>query len=384
MIVVPEASSLGGPAFGVVCLPGLLHTNPYQRLLYDSLESEGFVLTEDVRLKVGSLVRGRRRARILHFHWPELQYRQFAGPQLLRGPLAAARLAVVAGRLAIARILGFRVVWTVHQVYPHERSTPLVDRVAARLLAVTASRLIVHDEATRTTLGAELGPRAARKVRVIPHGSYVDVYPAGRPRADARAALALDEQTFVFLSFGHIRAYKGIDLLLAAFAEVREPAVALIVAGMVHDATAEQSLREAAAADPRIRLELGFVPDDAVGDLFAAADVAVVSRPDGGTSGSLVLALSQGLPVVAAETAAYGELVGAAGWLFTPDDEHALTAALEAAAAGREAVCRERASAADPGRVTAWPAVAAATAAVFREALAANARAPSAAVRETT
>jgi glycosyltransferase involved in cell wall biosynthesis len=60
----------------------------------------------------------------------------------------------------------------------------------------------------------------------------------------------------------------------------------------------------------------------------------VLPRGDGGTSGSLVLALTLGVPVVAADAPSYRELVGegAAGWLFRPGDAASLASALERAA----------------------------------------------------
>jgi len=81
-------------------------------------------------------------------------------------------------------------------------------------------------------------------------------------------------------------------------------------------------LDEAAERDCRIRFLPRFVRDERVANFFAAADVAVVPRRDGGTSGSLILALSFGVPVVAADRATYRELMadGEAGWLFEPGD----------------------------------------------------------------
>jgi beta-1,4-mannosyltransferase len=371
VIGVPEESSPASSEVGVACLPGLLDTNPYQRLLYRSLASEGVLLRSGLRLEVRSLLRRRGDVRVLHFHWPELHYRQFGGPRVARGPLSALRLAIFAARLATARLLGFRVVWTVHQLAPHEQVTPRVDRLAARLLARRAARLIVHDEATLTAIERELGPEARDKTRVIPHGSYAGVYPASRSRDDARAGIGINDNRFTVLSFGHIRAYKAIDLLLEAFARVERTEIALVIAGMTHDDAAEQALRRAAAADLRIRLILGFIPDEAVGDLFAAADAAVLARPDGGTSGSLVLALSQRLPVIASSSPAYRELVGENGWLFAPGDSRSLAAALETAAAQHPA----RPPVPSDGLVPSWPAVAAATADVFREALGSRERA---------
>ena len=77
--------------------------------------------------------------------------------------------------------------------------------------------------------------------------------------------------------------------------------VALIIAGLPHNAKIGQQLRAAAAADPRIRVRLELIPPADVPDLFAAADVAVLPRDDGGTSGALILALDMGVPVIAAK-----------------------------------------------------------------------------------
>ena len=79
---------------------------------------------------------------------------------------------------------------------------------------------------------------------------------------------------------------------------------------------------------------LGFVPERSVRELFEGCDAAVLGRSDGGTSGSLVLALSMGLPAVVPDRDAYRELVdgGRAGWLFEPGDAASLSSALSAAA----------------------------------------------------
>src|SRR5207302_523112 len=85
------------------------------------------------------------------------------------------------------------------------------------------------------------------------------------------------------------------------------------------------------ARDVLRRLPGGPVPDDRVSGLHEACDVAVLPRSDGGTSGALVLALSLGLPVVAAAVPAYEELTrrGELGWHFAPGDAASLRAAIE-------------------------------------------------------
>ena len=169
----------------------------------------------------------------------------------------------------------------------------------------------------------------------MPHGSYIGVYPQGRSRSEARSELGLPQDSFVFLCFGELREYKEIDLLLAAFASVSLPDARLLIAGNAKDPSVGLDVSAASATDSRILTMLGFVPENQIFELFHACDAAVLARGDGGTSGSLILALSMGLPVVAADLPTVRELThdGEAGWLFQPHDASSLRAALDRAGA---------------------------------------------------
>jgi glycosyltransferase involved in cell wall biosynthesis len=331
---------------GIASFPPVIPQNPYQRLLYEHLAAHGFVIADGARLKLGWLLGNRGRVQVLHVHWPQSLYRHDDGPEALRGPLSWCRLALLKVRLRSARALGYRIVWTVHQVVPHESARPLLDRAAARALASASDLLLAHDRATVETIRSELGDRA-RRVAVVPHGSFVDVYPDGRSRSAVRAELGIHRDAFVFLCFGHVRAYKEVDVLLDAFRRTAAADAVLVVAGLVLDPAAAAQVQAAAAADPRIVPLLEFVPDERVAELFGACDAAVLPRGDGGTSGALILALSLGLPAVAADTPVYRELVddGAAGWLFRPRDTESLRATLERVAGDREAARRKAAAA---------------------------------------
>src|SRR5438067_3515671 len=84
-------------------------TNPYQQLLYESLREVGFHLAPAARLRFRWLWKSRRTVGCLHFHWltPYYHHETSIG-RLGRVPLLAARLVV-------ARVLGYRIVWTVHE-----------------------------------------------------------------------------------------------------------------------------------------------------------------------------------------------------------------------------------------------------------------------------
>lgn len=137
----------------------------------------------------------------------------------------------------------------------------------------------------------------------------------------------------VMLFFGRLRGYKGVDDLLSAFALTAIDGT-LIVAGAPEGSETEERIRRTAAADERVRLLLDFIDAERVPTLFAAADVVVLPFRDVTHSGSVMLALSLGRPVLVPDTPVMRELqevVGAA-WVITyrgslgPDD---LTPALE-------------------------------------------------------
>ncbi len=317
---------------GVAAFP-LIDENPYQRLLYAALSECGLELVPGAHFRLRWLLRARHRVRVLHFHWPQNYYRWWRRPAALGRALSWLKLGLHTARLAGARLAGYRLVWTVHEVFPHERAPGSLDRVAARILARLSHVLIAHDEGTKQLVARELG-RVANKVQVIPHGSYIGVYPPGRDRELVRAELGIAPDAFAFLCFGHVRAYKEVAQLLESFAAAELRRAVLVVAGLPLHAETAATVRTAAERDPRIVTELEFIPTSRVAELFDACDAFVLTRTDGGTSGALILSLSLGLPVVAADRPDYAELIdaGRGGWLFSPGAPGGLATALEEAA----------------------------------------------------
>jgi glycosyltransferase involved in cell wall biosynthesis len=344
--------------------------NPYQRLLYDELARVGFEIVTDSRFDLAWLVAARRRVDGIHFHWPQGLYAYGRRPQALAPALSWATLGSFAARLTIARLLGYRLVWTIHEVFPHEgrRVSQRVDRLAGRLLARACHVVLTHDEAT-ASIAEELLGRPRNAIEIVPHPSYASVYPEGRDREEVRAELGIPRGATVLLCFGSLSSYKGVESLLRAFGDVRSPTARLVLAGWVRDEAVADVVSEAARADPRIVSLPTFVPEGRVAELFRASDVAVLPRTDGGTSGALLLAISMGLPVVAARREAYSDLTGSGecGWLFTPDDSVSLAGALEAAVTADPSTLEAKGAAA--GRVArerSWRRAAELTAAYIR------------------
>ncbi len=315
---------------GVVSFPPVLEANCFQRMLYDALGEHGYAVVPG-HFKAGWLARNRGRARVLHFHWPEAWYRHYPSP---RGPLTWLKVALFVARLAAARALGYRIAWTVHEVFPLNGGGDRVDRVALGSLARASRVLMANDEQTAERAVAELGD-AAKKVAVVPHSSYVGAYPEGRLRADVRDELGAGPDTTVFLLFGHLSAYKRIEWFVDAFRAAALPDAMLVVAGLVMDEGAGAAVEAAAAEDDRVKALLEFIPDERVSELFAATDVAVCPRQDGGTSAVLLLAMSMGVAPLTAAVPTYEALTGGdeAAWLFAANDHNSFIEALHRACA---------------------------------------------------
>jgi glycosyltransferase involved in cell wall biosynthesis len=298
-------------AMAVAALPRRLDTNPYCELLYDHVEKLG-VAVVDGRSGVRWLVRARRRVAVLHFHWPERHFRQ--------GSLASAL--GFALRLCVARFLGYRIVWTVHNAVPHE-GTGAGDRLVRAVLRRVA-RLVVHCEAARRTLGP-----SGRDALVIPHGSYVGRYPNGITPAAARQRLGLEPEARVFLAFGQVRPYKNLDALARVFRGLDAPDARLVIAGEPVCGT-----RLALVDDPRVRLFLRHVEDAEVQVFFNAADLVVLPYRAVLTSGAAMLALSFGRGVVAPRLGCLAELErSGAVCLYDPEAPDGLADALRRALA---------------------------------------------------
>lgn len=338
----------------VAFLPAASAGHPYLTSLAAALREAGVAVETDLPFRVGALLAARRRVAVLHFHWPAYYYLS------ARTPVArAAAVGWYATKVLLARALGYRIVWTVHNLLPHEgpRRAALLDR---RVLVRAAHAVICHCRAAEAELGRTLG--RDRGVWVIPHGPLGGPVGDGVTRAAARAFLRVPDGTFLYLYVGEIRPYKGVENLLDAFGDA--PGTALLVAGAVRDTGLLERIRHRAEGRPSVRVFPRRVPEHRLAWLLRAADAVVLPYRRVTTSGLLHLATAHGARIVAPALGCIPEAVDDRfAVLYDPTEREGLARALEAVrdlgpeAAG--AAARERA---DSCR---WARIAAATRDVY-------------------
>jgi glycosyltransferase involved in cell wall biosynthesis len=278
------------------------HANPYNALLYAAVAEQGVTVREFSRRALR-----RDRPDIVHLHWPELTFLSSH-----RAWQSRLRLAVFGVLIGQARRRGTRLLWTVHNDDAHEaRGTPALTLALERMLRRQVDGAFILSDAAESAFRARFGD--AIPIYHTAHGHYRDAYPLSITRADARTELGIDSERTVLVSVGQIRPYKNLPGLIDAARGVEDPLLLLGIAGKPDGEASAARLRTGASADPRVRLELERLDDARMAAWLRAADAVVLPYRRILNSGSAILALSAGRPVIAPAIGAMPELARSAG-----------------------------------------------------------------------
>ena len=314
-------------SIGLRYLPDYSASNPYQSMLYSR--------ASDVDVEVGAIsladldaLDPASGASIVHLHWTNPIIQRFADPARARDSMRSAIAA-----LRRYRERGGRLVWTIHNVLPHDHSHHVLELELCETLAREAD--VVHVLCPSTLRAAE-PYYSLREATVITegHSSFLGHYPDTVTRADARAALGLGDDDDVIVSVGGVRPYRGLERLAEAVIRLQRtrPRARLIVAGRPGRGTDVAALERALDAVPGIVRRLDFMPDDELQNWMRAADVAAMPYERILNSSSLALAQTFGLPVVAPDLGVFHDHRGAPYLhLYPARSTDGLVAALEAA-----------------------------------------------------
>lgn len=222
---------------------------------------------------------------------------------------------------------------TVHDTQPYHGAPSSRFQLIGLLSALRHfDRYIVHTEYSKRALQDQLAVPDHR-VAVIPHGvlAYyreMATEPAGTTRVPHPA-------TKKVLFLGGLKPYKGVDVLLEAFARLREPLASSTILQIVGDperlATHLQYLARHLGIENRVFWDLRFVSESEVASYFAQADVIVLPYRRIDQSGVLMVALAFGKPIVASRVGGFAEVLtdGVHGFLVEPGDVESLARALE-------------------------------------------------------
>jgi glycosyltransferase involved in cell wall biosynthesis len=232
-------------------------------------------------------------------------------------------------RLFLRRLWKGKILFLCHNVLPHEAS--LVDRTLTRIAFAGADGFLVQSNEDEMLLheikGADLG--GARSA-MHPHPIY-DVFKTDSiGREEARRVLGLSGRVVLF--FGYIRPYKGLDILIEAFAgALRSVEMTLLVVGEFYeDRSRYDELIERLGIGSRIVVVDRYVPNEEVERYFVASDVVVLSYRSATQSGIVQVAYAFRKPVIVTAVGGLPDVVedGGSGFVVPPEDPEALARAM--------------------------------------------------------
>jgi glycosyltransferase involved in cell wall biosynthesis len=284
----------------VLYIPYYGGSNAYQKLLTNAVAEHGVNPIEGSMFLFFPLVRNvlaPGRPELIHLIWthPFFVVGEYTGFAALDAIISCGRAVLFILDLSIVRVLGIDIVWTVHNKHNHEKHHLWLDRAVNRAVGGLSSMLTVECESARTII-VEIFNIDPKKIVVIPEGNYIGAYPDNISRYEARDWLNLDQDAFIFVYFGMIRRYKGLPDLFEAFEHVDD--ALLYVSGNPYSDNLAKNVRERVNSMPNVEGRLEFIPDDEVQYYMRAADVVVLPYRDILTSGSVLLAMSFGRPIV--------------------------------------------------------------------------------------
>ena len=131
-------------------------------------------------------------------------------------------------------------------------------------------------------------------------------------RSDALANLSLNDDYRYILFFGIIRKYKGLDILLEAFADkrFRDKKIKLIIAGEFYeDSTPYLQLIDRNNLSSSVHLDTKFIPDSEVVNYFCAADIVVQPYRNATQSGVTQIAYHFDKPMLVTDVGGLKEIV---------------------------------------------------------------------------
>ncbi len=297
--------------------------NPYGALLAEALERRGVEMVFETNCSPEYLRRNQGRIQVLHLHWPHHDYYNDDERIMQR------QMEELAASLELARELGYKVVWTSHNIYPHNRTHQHIDHEFRLHLCRLCTAIIAHCAASAAGVKETFG--RSHDIFLAPHGHFIGVYPDIASQSEARRDLGIPAGDFAYGFIGGVLPYKGLETLIETFRRLPGEDSWLLLAGGGRYRPYLNKIRKLAAGHPRIldRIVEPRAPTPDLMRVLRASNAIVLPFLATMSSGTVTLALSESRPVIAPNLGCLPEVIlSGGGLLYDPNRPGALLEAM--------------------------------------------------------
>ena len=185
--------------------------------------------------------------------------------------------------------------------------------------------LIVHTPENVEELKTKY--KLSENVFLIPHGADISYKKIEKKECREKYGISLDSK--VILSFGVVREYKGIDVLIEALTDIED--CTLLLAGKVDSDVKEAYEREMKKNKVRFVWLDGFIDENDIPYIFQCSDIAVLPyKHFNSQSGVLLRIATYNLPVIATDVGDFKRFINTykMGIICQPNDSESLHSAI--------------------------------------------------------
>lgn len=224
--------------------------------------------------------------------------------------------------LTIAKMRKKKIIMTIHNVKPHEKS--FIKNFLNNSVINLADEYVVHNQENKKQF-LEL-KKTKKKINVIPHG-IIEIKNSQKSISKLRKEYGFSNRDKILLFFGNIREYKGLDILLVSLSKIEDKNTKLIIAGKPWEGFQKyQDMIDNLKLNDRIKLYLDFNSNEKVAELFKVSDLIVYPYNEfEASSGAGVVALNFEKPVVVTNVGGLPELVKDKNTIAKPNNPEDLT-----------------------------------------------------------
>lgn len=294
-----------------------MYGNPFQDLLYSKFADAKINVFShrSIAGAIKAIEASTAPRKILHLHWLNVVLSDVPESELDK------QVEVFRRQIQRAKSAGAKIVWTVHNVLPHE-GYQVEPSIQVRKIMVEAADLVhIMSPDTRARCSKFFDIPAAKIIR-IEHAGYHGFYQPESQNQNIADMWGLPRGAKVIVSLGGIKPYKGLSQFAEVFQSAADANTHLLIAGKADPDFQKSALWQMAELSPNLHVLPEMIADSLIHPLMSRADCVAIPYQASLNSGAMVLGLTFAKPILARSTAGSTHLLTTgAGRVYESDSE---------------------------------------------------------------
>lgn len=260
--------------------PTSMEGNDFINNLREGLEKNGFEISDFKFWRFGDLLKNKSTTKIIYLHWPESMWRFASFPKFF------IKLIQFIFSVKFGKLLGYKYVWSAHNVKPHNQVYfPKWERIARRFILKNFNLIIGHSSNCKNDLQQEY------KVSIKNYTlAYHGIYDKTELNQVPERLSELDFSKKTFLIFYDKNPYKGGEKFIEYFLENQNEYKDIqLIIGKANENHIGDNITSIS----------GHLSDEEMAYLFTKSDYLILPYKEITTSGMFFLSVTYELPVLA-------------------------------------------------------------------------------------